>query len=115
MPVVDVEVRGHTYTLACDVGQEEQIKALGRSADERIKKLSNTLGRGSDIRLFVMAIILMEDEIRKLKRKINADNDSGLKQNYVVDDQRIATKDVKRTLDAVTDRLEKIASFIEEG
>ncbi len=110
MPIVNIEVRGKPYPLACDVGQEEHILALGRRVDERLQKLSKSLGKGSDIRLLVMTAVMMEHEMQQMKKK--NDDAANLNKKYAINDKGIAATEVKNTLDAVSSRLEKIASFL---
>ncbi len=39
MPLVNVMVNGRAYTIACDDGEEDHLKALADEVDSKVKEL----------------------------------------------------------------------------
>ncbi|MAR78678.1 MAG: cell division protein ZapA [Rhodospirillaceae bacterium] len=70
MAIVDVEVNGRSYQIACDDGQEEHLKKLSIKINKIVKDLVDSMGQVGDARLILMAALLLADEISD-NEKIN--------------------------------------------
>lgn len=62
MAEVRVEVGGRTYPLACKDGEEDLIRTLAGVVDEKAKTLTSQLGYLPEVRLLLMAAIMIADE-----------------------------------------------------
>jgi cell division protein ZapA len=62
MPLVNVMVNSRAYTIACDEGEEEHLKALAAEVDSKVQELLGSVGQVGDQRLILMAALLMADE-----------------------------------------------------
>jgi cell division protein ZapA len=63
MPLVNVSVNGRAYTIACDDGEEDHLKALAAEVDSKIQELLGSVGQVGDQRLILMAALLLADEL----------------------------------------------------
>jgi cell division protein ZapA len=63
MPLVNVMVNGRAYTIACDDGEEEHLKALADEVDSKVRELLGSVGQVGDQRLILMAALLLADEL----------------------------------------------------
>ena len=63
MAVVDVEVNGRTYPVGCEDGQEAHVLALARHYDGQVRQVAEQVGQVGDLRLFLMAALLLADEL----------------------------------------------------
>lgn len=63
MPLVNVMVNGRAYTIACDEGEEEHLKALAAEVDSKVQELLGSVGQVGDQRLILMAALLLADEL----------------------------------------------------
>jgi cell division protein ZapA len=63
MPLVNVMVNGRAYTIACDEGEEEHLKALAAEVDSKVNELLGSVGQVGDQRLILMAALLLADEL----------------------------------------------------
>jgi cell division protein ZapA len=63
MPLVNVMVNGRAYTIACDDGEEEHLKALANDVDSKVAELLGSVGQVGDQRLILMAALLLADEL----------------------------------------------------
>ena len=59
MGQVAITINGNNYQIACDEGQEERLKRLGAYVDERTAELVKSVGNVGDVRLMVMASLLV--------------------------------------------------------
>jgi cell division protein ZapA len=64
MATVSLTINGRNYDVACDDGQEEHLRALGRMVDERVQSLVGSVGQVGEARLLVMTGLLLADELK---------------------------------------------------
>ena len=72
MPLVNVMVNGRAYTIACDEGEEEHLKALGADVDGKVRELLSAVGNVGEQRLLLMAALLLADEIHAATAQLEA-------------------------------------------
>lgn len=83
MPTITVTVRGRSFPLQCEVGQEVQLTALADRLDRRVQSLGLSLNQGSDTLVMLMAALVAEDEILTLTRNLataREDQSASIKQ-----------------------------------
>lgn len=71
MSHVTVTIAGRAYRMACDEGQEEHLLSLGRHFDAKIDQLRGSFGEIGDMRLAVMAGIMVTDELAEARRQLD--------------------------------------------
>ena len=62
MGAVNVSVNGHGYVVGCDDGQEPHVEALAREFDAKVREVSAQVGKVTELRLFLMAALVLADE-----------------------------------------------------
>ena len=72
MPLVNVMVNGRAYTIACDEGEEEHLRALAGHVDGKVRELLETVGQVGDARLLLMAALLIADEYFEANARLEA-------------------------------------------
>jgi cell division protein ZapA len=68
MAQVTVSIDGKAYRMACEEGQEEHLLGLARSFDAYVVHLKGQFGEIGDLRLTVMAAIMVMDELQEANR-----------------------------------------------
>ncbi len=63
MGQVAITINGNNYQIACDEGQEERLTRLGAYVDERTAELVKGVGNVGDVRLMVMASLMVTDKL----------------------------------------------------
>ncbi len=96
MPQVVVEINGRSYTLQCDDGQEEHLRRLARMVDEEIAAIREATGPLGDIRLLIMASLVLADRIHELHKQLAAASN---------EDAEKAAERLLQTVRTATDRL----------
>ena len=99
MAIVNVMVNGRSYTLACDDGEEGHLREMAAYVDSKISELAGTVGQLGDVRLLLMAALLIADErataVEKLKLR--------------KEEAAAAEDDPAPLLDSAAQRLEELA------
>lgn len=70
MPQVTVNIDGKAYRMACDDGQEEHLMELAGRFDQYVGHLKGSFGEIGDLRLTVMAGIMIVDEMSELQKRL---------------------------------------------
>ncbi|WP_018263695.1 cell division protein ZapA [Methylobacterium sp. WSM2598] len=72
MPQVTVSIAGKTYRMACGEGEERHLEELARGFDARIGEMRKAFGEIGDMRLHVMAALMVSDELAETRRRVEA-------------------------------------------
>ena len=112
MPHVTVLIDGKQFRLACEEGQEAHLSGLAESLDQRIKSLRGSFGEIGDLRLAIMAGLMLGDELVEEKRKGSvgmADVSAG-RAALMAERAELAGRDheIAGMIDTLSERLERI-------
>jgi cell division protein ZapA len=69
---VQVTIAGRAYRMACGDGEERHLEGLAASFDARIQEMRVTFGEIGDMRLHVMAALMLADDLGETKRRLEA-------------------------------------------
>lgn len=72
---VSVTINNRQYRMACDEGQEQHLQNLAADLDQRINRLRGSFGEIGDMRLTVMAALLMADELSEAGARLRRSDD----------------------------------------
>ena len=114
MPLVNVLINGHAYTVACDEGEEEHLRELSQFLDRRVRDLVSSVGQVGDARMMLMAALLIADEHQDMTAKLAAgaqaaSDSSGEKQSLHLRAEA-AESAAADALESAAKRLEDIAA-----
>jgi cell division protein ZapA len=70
MPQVNVTIAGKAYRMACGEGEEPHLEGLARYYDGKIDEMRQAFGEIGDMRLHVMAALMVADEVSELKQRV---------------------------------------------
>ncbi|MBB3445992.1 cell division protein ZapA [Rhizobium sp. BK379] len=70
MAQVTVTIDGKAYRMACEEGQEDHLTDLAVRFDRYVGHLKGQFGEIGDLRITVMAGIMVMDEISELTRRV---------------------------------------------
>ena len=76
MGAVNMVINGRNYEVACDDGQEERLQVLGGYIDSRVSELIDQMGQVGELRLLVMAALLIADELQDALAQLDAIDDA---------------------------------------
>lgn len=67
MATVTVEINGRPYAVGCADGQEERVRILAKQFDGHVRQVAGEVGHVGDIRLFLMAGLMLADELHEVR------------------------------------------------
>ena len=70
MAQVTVQIDGKAYRMACEEGQEAHLEELAAGFDRYVGHLKEQFGEIGDLRLTVMAGIMVMDELSDITRRL---------------------------------------------
>ena len=70
MAHVNVVINGRQYRMACEDGQEDHLLQLATDFDRRIGKMREDFGQIGDMRLTVMAALMLADEFSDVSKRV---------------------------------------------
>ena len=118
MAQVTVTIDGKAYRMACEEGQEDHLTELAGRFDQYVSHLKAQFGEIGDLRLTVMAGIMVMDELSEVNRKLKsieseADN---LKQarDAVLSDHVKSEEALASALSEVTTQIHGIAAKLND-
>ncbi|MDX6806716.1 cell division protein ZapA [Terrihabitans rhizophilus] len=119
MAEVSVSIAGRSYRMACDDGQEEHLHELSKAVDDKINAMRKSFGEIGDLRLTVMASVVLADELSDLRRQVEAmrSDTAQLKSadQEELDARRAGEFETAAAIDAVVKRLEAVAKELNAG
>lgn len=114
MAQVVVEVNGRPYTMQCADGEEGHLRDLAGVLDAEVGKIRQVVGAVGDIRLLLMAGLVVADQLAESRRTAKALQDelAGLREGPGISaEQGKAVEDlVAERLNSAAMRLETLAS-----
>ncbi len=117
MAHVSVTISGRQYRMACDDGQEHHLARLSHELDQRIAHLRTTFGEIGDMRLTVMAALIVADELSEARQRMRRVEEElvGMQQARVAaSDQSKLQADVAAAFNAAAERIERVARLLGE-
>lgn len=72
MAQITVTIDGKAYRMACEEGQEAHLLDLATQFDRYVSHLKGQFGEIGDLRITVMAGIMVMDELSEINRKVGA-------------------------------------------
>ncbi len=70
MGQVTVTIAGKVYRMSCGDGEEAHLEGLAAMYDSRIEDMRRNLGELGDMRLHVMAALMLADEMAEQKKRV---------------------------------------------
>ena len=107
MATVTVDINGRPYAVGCADGQEERVRILARQFDAHVRQVGRDVGNVGDIRLFLMAALVLADELQEARLSQPA---AAVAANGTAPDG--GESGVAEALNAVAARIEKIAQSL---
>jgi cell division protein ZapA len=116
MAHASVTINGRQYRMACDDGQEHHLARLAHDLDQRIANLRTTFGEIGDMRLTVMAALMLADELSDARKRMQGVEEElgALQQARAAAADRSETTDAElaAAFNAAAERIEKAVRLL---
>lgn len=113
MGQISVTIDGKQFRMACEDGQESHLEGLAADLDQRVRAMRQSFGDIGDLRLAVMAGLMLADEVREERRKAEsaaievAASQVAVKNASSLGKEREA--EIADAIGALADRVERIS------
>ena len=78
MSKVTISLNGRAFTIGCEEGQQAYLRELAGHLDTHVRDLANKVGQIGDVRLLLMAALIVTDEMREARGKVDELEDTVL-------------------------------------
>jgi len=111
---VTISLNGRAFTIGCEDGQQAYLRELAAHLDGHVRELSERVGQIGDVRLLLMAALIVGDELREAQGRVEA-----LEESLTDTRGRLSQAEARRRADraraaeainAAAARLEALAS-----
>ncbi len=113
MAHVIVQVNGRPYTMQCPEGEEAHLRELAELLDSEVQQVKQSVGNVGDIRMLVMAGLMVADRLSEAIRRIEAleEQIDGLREarNAAQAETKAVEDQFSGRLEAASRRLEMLA------
>jgi cell division protein ZapA len=109
MPQVTVAVNGRSYTIACEAGEEDRVRQLGRSIDAKVVGFAKDAPQAGEARLLVMAALLLADELSEARETLRRARGSAAGADAAAFDEEALASGIER----LALRIETVAARLE--
>ncbi|KAA5803950.1 cell division protein ZapA [Alkalicaulis satelles] len=72
MSKVTISLNGRAFTIGCEDGQQAYLRELAAHLDGHVRDLAERVGQIGDVRLLLMAALIVGDELREAQGRIEA-------------------------------------------
>lgn len=118
MAHVSVTINGRQYRMACDDGQEHHLARLAHDLDQRIANLRTTFGEIGDMRLTVMAALILIDELSEARQRVHRIETefTGLQhaRAAALDRSEAVEADIAAAFNSAAERIEKVVRLLQQ-
>jgi cell division protein ZapA len=112
MAHVSVTINNRHYRMACDDGHEDHLAQLAHDLDQRIAHLRTTFGEIGDMRLTVMAALIVADELSELRQSAHKVEEELTGLRRARDGAETAEADIAAAFNSAAERIEKAAMLL---
>jgi cell division protein ZapA len=110
MAQVTVTIDGKAYRMACEEGQEDHLSDLAAKFDQYVGHLKAQFGEIGDLRLTVMAGIMVMDELSEVDRRLKS---LEAEVDKLKNGREATLSDQARTEEAVASALSEVTAQIQ--
>ena len=104
MGIVNITIRNCSYQIACNDGEEENLKLLASNLSSKVDKLSMSYAKANDSLLLVIAALTTENELYELRKK---------KHQLPLESKQEMEKRAVNSDGPVSEALEAISEYVE--
>ena len=70
MAKVTISLNGRAFTIGCEEGQQAYLRELASKIDAHVRDLSEKVGQIGDLRLLLMASLIVADELEETRGEL---------------------------------------------
>ncbi len=116
MASVSVTIDGKSYRMACEDGQEARLRGLAADFDRRLAEQRKFMGEIGDMRLTVVAALMLSDELAEATRRAS-EMEEELKRAQALNNAAVERSDamqeaIAAALNSAAERVESVVKSL---
>ncbi len=116
MAQVSLKINGYAYTVGCEDGQENHLRAMAGAVEERMTRVKALGSQSGESRLLVLAALLMADELHDMAAELaDAQNRRGHAPGHPLGQTSLPPPVEPARLAQLAERAESIAAAMERA
>ena len=116
MAQVTVMIDGKAFRMACEDGQEHHLESLAAHLDDRINTMRKSFGEIGDLRLTVMAALMICDELHEARESVKASETVMAARELALQDASSLNsgreREIAGAIDQLAQRVERITRMM---
>lgn len=113
MSKVTISLNGRAFTIGCEDGQQAYLRELAGHLDSHVRDLAEKVGQIGDVRLLLMAALIVTDEMREARGKVEELEDIVLDLKGTVSHVEARRRsDRARAAEAIVNAAQKLEAMI---
>ena len=114
MSKVTISINGRAFTIGCEDGQQAYLRELASHIDRHVGDLTERVGQIGDVRLLLMASLIVADEMREHQGRVESLRDELVdlkgRLSQAEARQRVDRAQLAEILDKAADQLEQLGA-----
>jgi cell division protein ZapA len=110
MSQITIQINGRPYTVGCEDGQEAHLTQLATVFDQQVRQVTQSVGPLAETRLFLMAALMMADELADARSRLGQAQDQAVKR---VAEQAASDTRSAKALEMIARRIEALSAKAE--
>jgi cell division protein ZapA len=113
---VTISLNGRAFTIGCEEGQQAYLRELAGHLDGHVRELADKVGQIGDVRLLLMASLIVADEMREAQGRVGAMSEemSELKGKLSQAEARVRAERA-RAAEAIARAAEHLEALVDAG
>ncbi len=115
MGQVVINVNSRSFTMECADGEEEHLQELAKLLDTQVKEIKAGVGEVGDIRLLVMAGLIIADQLSESLDRVEALSGEISSAHKIgtdaIEQSKIAETAIAERIEAAAIRLEQVSKL----
>lgn len=112
MSKVTISLNGRAFTIGCEEGQQAYLRELAAHLDGHVRDLAGKVGQIGDVRLLLMAALIVADEMKEAKGRADALEDEVLDlKGRISQTEARRRADRARAAEALVQAAERLEAF----
>ena len=119
MSKVTISINGRAFTIGCEDGQQAYLRDLAGMIDRHVGDLAERVGQIGDVRLLLMAALIVADELREHQGRADALNEEVVdlrgRLSQAEARQRVDRSQLAELIEKTAEQLEGLAGVTESS
>lgn len=107
MSILNLKLLNNIHQIVCEDGKEDHVQEIANRLNKKLNNLAEQLPKATENKIFLMALLILEDELSELKKKVSELSTAKIVQNN-------SDHTLSETIAKIADYIEDLANQYEK-